>query len=423
MNKKSKQIAVIGLGYVGLPLAIEFGKHYKTLGFDVSERRIEEIKNGFDRTNELTALEIKKSKKITFTNDENELKSANIYIIAVPTPINKNKNPDLRPLKKATKLVGKYLKSGDIVIYESTVYPGVTEEICVPILAQSSSLEFNNDFFVGYSPERVNPGDKKHRLSDITKVTSGSNKKTAKEIDDLYSKIIKAGTFLASSIKVAEAAKVIENTQRDLNIGLINELSIIFNILEIDTSEVLKAAATKWNFLEFKPGLVGGHCIGVDPYYLTYKSQLSGYNPEVILAGRRLNDSMPKYIASQLVKKMLAKKIHVNKSNVLVVGITFKENCNDIRNTKVIDLIKELSDYKINVDCFDPLADHDQVQEQYGIKLLDNINKDFYDGVILAVAHNNFDFPKFRPSEYTKKNHVIYDLKSILPANESDLRL
>tara|TARA_B100000965_G_C19586744_1_gene756100 strand:+ start:59 stop:1330 length:1272 start_codon:yes stop_codon:yes gene_type:complete len=423
MKKKSKHIAVIGLGYVGLPLAVEFGKYYQTLGFDIDEKRIEEIKTGLDRTKELSFKELKKPNKISFTCDANELKNANIYIVTVPTPINKNKSPDLRPLKKASKLVGKHIKLGDIVIYESTVYPGATEEICVPILEKNSNLKFNSDFFVGYSPERINPGDKKHKLRDIIKVTSGSNKKTAQEINNLYSKIIKAGTFLASSIKVAEAAKVIENTQRDLNIGLINELSIIFNILGIDTNEVLKAAATKWNFLKFKPGLVGGHCIGVDPYYLTYKAQSEGYNPEVILAGRRLNDSMPKYIASQLVKQMLIKKIPINQSKILVIGFTFKENCNDIRNTKVVDLIKELNDYDINVDCFDPLADHDEVKQKYGIKLLDKLNKDSYDGIILAVSHRSFTFPKFRPSDYGKKNHVIYDLKNIIPANNSDLRL
>ncbi len=421
---KDKHIAIIGLGYVGLPLAVEFGKKYKTTGYDLNEKRIDELKKGIDITLEINEKDLLKKTNLIFTSDSNNLKDVDIFIITVPTPINKNKDPDLSPLKSASLLVSSYLKSGDIVIYESTVFPGATEEVCVPILEENSKLKFNKDFFVGYSPERINPGDKEHTLTKILKVTSGSNPEIAEEIDLLYRSIIEAGTFKASSIKVAEAAKVIENTQRDVNIGLINELAIIFDKFNIDTQEVLDAAGTKWNFLPFRPGLVGGHCIGVDPYYLTYKAQSVGYKPEIILAGRRLNDEMGAYVSSQLIKAMLKKQIQIENSNVLILGITFKENCPDLRNTKVIDIYKELVEYKVNVDFYDPWVDAEDAENIYGVKIQDELQEAKYDAVIFAVAHDEFkklgiDGVK----KYCKEKSVLYDLKYVLSKNESDIRL
>ena len=409
---KDKHIAIIGLGYVGLPLAVEFGKKYKTTGYDLNEKRIDELKKGIDITLEINEKDLLKKTNLIFTSDSNNLKDVDIFIITVPTPINKNKDPDLSPLKSASLLVSSYLKSGDIVIYESTVFPGATEEVCVPILEENSKLKFNKDFFVGYSPERINPGDKEHTLTKILKVTSGSNPEIAEEIDLLYRSIIEAGTFKASSIKVAEAAKVIENTQRDVNIGLINELAIIFDKFNIDTQEVLDAAGTKWNFLPFRPGLVGGHCIGVDPYYLTYKAQSVGYKPEIILAGRRLNDEMGAYVSSQLIKAMLKKQIQIENSNVLILGITFKENCPD------------LIEYKVNVDFYDPWVDAEDAENIYGVKIQDELQEAKYDAVIFAVAHDEFkklgiDGVK----KYCKEKSVLYDLKYVLPKNESDIRL
>jgi UDP-N-acetyl-D-galactosamine dehydrogenase len=421
---KNFNIVVIGLGYVGLPLAVEFGKQYKTIGFDINNKRLDELSRGHDSTKELDAMELSEAKYLTYTNSVDDLQACNIFIVTVPTPINKHKQPDLTPLHNASEIVGNALNAGDIVIYESTVYPGATEEDCVPVLERSSGLKFNQDFFCGYSPERINPGDKKHRLTSIVKVTSGSTSEIAETVDELYRSIIPAGTFKASSIKVAEASKVIENTQRDVNIGLVNELALIFNKLQIDTEEVLKAAETKWNFLPFRPGLVGGHCIGVDPYYLTHKAQSVGYHPEIILSGRRLNDGMGVYAASQLVKEMLKKRIHVKGSRVLVLGLSFKENCPDLRNTKVIDLIKELEEYGVLVDCTDPWVDIADAKQQYGIQLTNEPSVSGYDGVIIAVAHDEF----FKMGVETirtfcKSTSVIYDLKNMLPLGEADLRL
>ena len=420
----SDTIAVIGLGYVGLPLAVEFGMKFDTIGFDINQPRIEELEKGFDRTLELTTEKLTSSKRISFTSDMAELKEANIYIVTVPTPIDKNKRPDLTPLYKASETVGKVLSEGDIVIYESTVFPGCTEEECVPVLEKFSGLTFNKNFFCGYSPERINPGDKKHTVTEIVKVTAGSTPEIGKRVDDLYKTIINAGTHLASSIKVAEAAKVIENSQRDLNIAFVNELSKIFGKLGIDTTEVLEAAGTKWNFLPFRPGLVGGHCIGVDPYYLTHKAQEIGYNPEIILAGRRLNDDMGKFVANDVVKLMIKKEHKIAGSNVLIMGITFKENCPDIRNSRVIDVIEELNDYGVNVSVYDPWADAAEVKKEYDIDLIERPNgseKAEYDAVILAVAHEKFreiDFTRF-----SKNNVVIYDIKSFLDLDIIDKRL
>lgn len=420
----SDTIAVIGLGYVGLPLATEFGMKFDTIGFDISQHRIDELKRGYDRTLELTSEKLKSAKNISFTTSLDELKKANIYIVTVPTPIDKNKRPDLTPLYKASETVGKVLSEGDIVIYESTVFPGCTEEQCVPVLEKFSGLKYNETFFCGYSPERINPGDKKHTVTEIKKVTSGSTPEIGQRVDTLYKSIINAGTHLASSITVAEAAKVIENSQRDLNIAFVNELAKIFAQLGIDTTEVLEAAGTKWNFLPFRPGLVGGHCIGVDPYYLTHKAQEIGYNPEIILAGRRLNDNMGQYVANEVVKLMIKKEHKVAGANVLVMGITFKENCPDIRNSRVIDVIDELKDYGINVSVYDPWADADEVKHEYDIELVERpkeAQKAVYDAVILAVAHDKFkeiDFAKF-----SKNNVVIYDIKSFLDKSIIDKRL
>ncbi|WP_429128123.1 Vi polysaccharide biosynthesis UDP-N-acetylglucosamine C-6 dehydrogenase TviB [Aeromonas veronii] len=421
---QNTQIAIIGLGYVGLPLAVEFGKKYPVLGFDINAARLAELSKGHDSTLEVDDRDLAEAKHLTYSSSLDDLKPCNVFIVTVPTPINEHKQPDLTPLIKASETIGKVLKQGDIVIYESTVYPGATEEDCVPVLERVSGLTFNKDFFCGYSPERINPGDKEHRVTTILKVTSGSTPEVAETIDQLYRSIITAGTHKASSIKVAEAAKVIENTQRDVNIGLINELSLIFNKLGIDTEEVLKAAGTKWNFLPFRPGLVGGHCIGVDPYYLTHKAQSIGYHPEIILAGRRLNDGMGAYVASQLVKAMLNKRIHVKGSRVLVLGLTFKENCPDLRNTKVVDIIAELQDYGVSVDCYDPWINATEAQHEYGITPVSEPDVGDYDGIVLAVAHKEFaamGVEKIRA--LGKSNHVLYDLKYVLPASAADLRL
>jgi UDP-N-acetyl-D-galactosamine dehydrogenase len=418
---ESIHIAVIGLGYVGLPLAVEFGKKITTLGFDLKKNRIEELRSGVDSTMEVDAHELREAALLTFSDNVEHLKECNHYIIAVPTPIDQSKRPDLSPLKSASEIVGKYLVEGDIVIYESTVYPGATEEVCVPILEEASGLTFNRNFFCGYSPERINPGDKEHRLTDIVKVTSGSTPEIAERVDNLYKSIISAGTFPASSIKVAEAAKVIENTQRDVNIALINELSLIFHKLDINTSEVLRAAGTKWNFMPFTPGLVGGHCIGVDPYYLTHKAQEVGYHPNMILAGRRLNDNMGKYIASRVIKLMLQKHIEVSRAKILVMGLTFKENCPDLRNTKVVDIIAEFHDYGIDVDIYDPWVNSKEAEQEYGINLKTSLDNASYDALVLAVAHNQFKemkVPDFR--KLLKQQSVIFDVKNMLPSDEVD---
>ena len=415
-----KNISIIGLGYVGLPLAVEFSKKFNVIGFDINQIRISELQSGIDRTLEVPNDELKEARNLLYTSKIEDLRNADIHIITVPTPINIAKSPDLNPLKSATKLVGSILKKGDIVIYESTVFPGCTEEECVPILEAESGLVFNESFFCGYSPERINPGDKKHRLPAIKKVTSGSTPEIAKKIDNLYKSIITAGTHLASSIKVAEAAKVIENSQRDLNIAFVNELSLIFEKIDIDTDEVLEAAATKWNFLPFKPGLVGGHCIGVDPYYLTYKAESMGYYPEVILAGRRINDGMGVFIANQVVKMMLRKGIPVKGSKCLVMGVTFKENCPDIRNSKVIDVIQELKSFGLQVDIFDPHADPEEVKEEYDIELITNVAKK-YEAAVLAVSHH--DFKTFPLHKYLLEPSVLYDVKGLLDKSKVDGRL
>jgi UDP-N-acetyl-D-galactosamine dehydrogenase len=423
-SNKNFKICIIGLGYVGLPLAVEFGKKYETLGFDINQSRVDELNRGIDNTFEVESDQLKQSKQLTFSNQSTSIVGYDFYIVTVPTPINKHNQPDLNPLKKASELLGNVITKDSIVIYESTVYPGATEEVCVPILEQHSQMKVNEDFYVGYSPERINPGDKSHRLPSILKVTSGSTPETAEKVDKLYQSIITAGTFKASSIKVAEAAKVIENTQRDVNIALINELSIIFNRLDIDTLEILEAAGTKWNFLPFRPGLVGGHCIGVDPYYLTHKAQSVGYHPEMILAGRRLNDSMGKYVVSQLVKGMLRKRIQVEQAKVLIMGLTFKENCPDLRNTKVIDIVHELNEYHINVDIVDPLCCKEAALKEYGIALIDEPKKNQYDAIILAVAHDEFKLlTEQKIKSYGKKDHVLYDLKYILNKDTVDMRL
>jgi UDP-N-acetyl-D-glucosamine/UDP-N-acetyl-D-galactosamine dehydrogenase len=422
MNLINNKIAIIGLGYVGLPLAVEFSKKYQVIGFDINEARVNELRTGTDRTLEVSDDELAES-DLVFSHTVESLKSANIYIVTVPTPINEHKQPDLTPLIKASEMLGKVIGKGDIIIYESTVYPGATEEDCIPMVEKTSGLKFNKDFFAGYSPERINPGDKEHRVTNILKVTSGSTPEIAETVDQLYKSIIIAGTHKASSIKVAEAAKVIENTQRDVNIALINELSIIFNKLDIDTLEVLEAAGTKWNFLPFRPGLVGGHCIGVDPYYLTHKAQTVGYNPEMILAGRRLNDGMGAYVVSQLVKRMLKNKIQVEGANVLVMGLTFKENCPDLRNTKVTDIISELKEYNIKVDITDPWCSNEQAHHEYDLSLEEGtVNK--YDAIILAVAHDQFkEMGVDNIRKLGKKNHVLYDLKYLLPKETVDMRL
>jgi len=421
---KNIKIAIIGLGYVGLPLAIEFGKVYKTIGFDIKEDRIKELLAGKDSTLEVTSEELKESKMLTFTKDLSDIQSCNIYIITVPTPIDKFKKPDLFPLESASETVGNLLKKDDIVIYESTVFPGATEEICVPILEEQSGLSYNKDFYCGYSPERINPGDKEHRITMIKKVTSGSTEEIADKVDALYQSIIVAGTYKAESIKVAEAAKVIENTQRDVNIALINELSVIFNKLGINTESVLKAAGTKWNFLPFQPGLVGGHCIGVDPYYLTHKAISVGYQPEIILSGRRINDGMGNHIADEVAKLMTKKNIHLVDANVLIMGLAFKENTPDLRNTGVINLFETLKSYNCNVDIYDPWVDKDEALFEFGIKPIKKPMEGKYDAVLLAVAHDDFkELSSEQIKAFCKSNHILFDVKYLLNANEVDGRL
>lgn len=421
---ENETIAIVGLGYVGLPLAVEFGKNFSTKGFDVNTIRIDELKRSVDSTEELSSTEISEALHLEFTSNMQDLESCKYKIIAVPTPIDTYKTPDLMPLKTVSSQLAKFIRRGDVIIYESTVFPGATEEICVPILEQVSGLIFNKDFFVGYSPERVNPGDQALKLRDIKKLTSGSTDKIASEVNDLYSCIITAGTHKCSSIKVAEAAKIIENTQRDVNIALVNELSIIFSRLDLDTDEVLKAAATKWNFLHFRPGLVGGHCIGVDPFYLTYKAQQVGYHPELILAGRRLNDAMAEYSANKLVKKIFESGFNINNANVLIMGFTFKENCKDIRNTKVADLINELKSFGINVEVSDPLANPKEVEQEYSISLIENLEKKRYQAIVLAVPHNDYiNMGENKIRQFGVTNHVFFDLKSVFENKDNALRL
>lgn len=424
MDLQKLKLAIVGLGYVGLPLAVEFGRKRAVVGFDINQRRIDQLRAGNDRTLEITSEELASAQRLTYTTQTKDLRACNCYIVTVPTPIDDYKRPDLTPLIKASETVGRVLKKGDIVIYESTVYPGCTEEDCVPVLEKHSGLMFNKDFFCGYSPERINPGDKEHRLNTIKKVTSGSTPEIADLVDALYNQIIIVGTHKAESIKVAEAAKVIENTQRDLNIALINELAIIFNKMGIDTEAVLNAAGSKWNFLPFRPGLVGGHCIGVDPYYLTHKAQAIGYHPEIILAGRRLNDSMGAYVVAQLVKAMTKKRIQVDGARVLVMGLAFKENCPDLRNTRVVDIVQELKDYNCEVDVYDPWVSLHEADAEYGIRPLPQLEIGLYDAVILAVAHMQFkDMGADAIRSLGKSNAVLYDLKYVLPSQISDLRL
>ena len=421
---KTKKIALIGLGYVGLPLAVEFGKKFKVVGFDISKDRIDLLNKNEDPNLEISKKEFLDSVHLSFSNIVDDIKDCNIYIITVPTPIDSHKRPDLTALEISSETVGSVLKKNDIVIYESTVYPGATEEFCVPILEKKSGLKFNTDFYCGYSPERINPGDKKHKLIDIKKVTAGSTAEIALEIDELYNEIIVAGTYKAESIKVAEAAKVIENTQRDLNIALINELALIFKKMNIDTEAVLKAAGTKWNFLPFRPGLVGGHCIGVDPYYLTHKANEVGYYPEMILAGRRLNDNMGSYVANEVSKLMTKKRIQIAEANILIMGLTFKEDCPDHRNTRVVDLVKEFKSFSCNVDVYDPWVNKNQVNKEYKIKPIDEPIKGKYDAIVIAVAHNEFkSLTESQIRAYGKDNHILYDIKYLLKKNESEGRL
>ena len=424
LTLENAKVAIIGLGYVGLPLAVEFGKHREVIGFDINQKRVAELENGHDFTLEVDSEVLKSATHLTYTCDVKALEASNVYIVTVPTPIDDNNAPDLTPLRKASAMLATVIKAGDIVIYESTVYPGATEEVCIPVIEKGSGLTFNVDFYAGYSPERINPGDKVNTLTKIMKITSGSTPQVAEFVDALYRSIITAGTYLASSIKVAEAAKVIENTQRDLNIAIINEFAKIFNILGIDTEEVLKAAGTKWNFLPFKPGLVGGHCISVDPYYLTYKAKEVGYQPEVILAGRRINDGMGQYTATQLVKAVSRKKIHIDEAKVLILGFTFKGDCPDVRNTKIIDMVKELESFNMRVDVYDPWADADEVVHEYGLKLEKELIEGHYDAIVLAVDHSDFKaWGEKQIRSYGKQNHVLYDVKHVLALNESDLRL
>ncbi len=421
---KQSKIAIIGLGYVGLPLAIEFGKQYPTLGFDVNKQRINELNRGIDRTLEVESADFQQARQLTFSSTPDDLKACNCFIVTVPTPVDKHRRPDLSPLLAASRTVGNAIKKGDTVIFESTVYPGATEEACIPVIEAISGLVFNSDFYAGYSPERINPGDKEHRVTTIMKVTSGSTEETAEYVDALYRSIISAGTHKASSIKVAEAAKVIENTQRDLNIALINELAVIFNKLGIDTMEVLEAAGTKWNFLPFRPGLVGGHCISVDPYYLTYKAQEIGYNPEIILAGRRINDSMGAYIAERVVKALTKKRIHVVGARILVMGLAFKENCPDLRNTRVIDVIKEFESYHANVEVYDPWVSPDEALNEYGVELIKEPRPDRYDATIIAVGHNQFKALGAEGiRQLGKPGAILFDVKHILPKDQVDERL
>ncbi|MAV94402.1 nucleotide sugar dehydrogenase [Pseudomonadota bacterium] len=424
LKSKEKVIGIVGLGYVGLPLAVEFGKKRSVIGFDININRINELHKSIDRTLEVSTKELKESKNLTFSNNTDDLKKCEIYIVTVPTPIDSGCKPDLDPLIKASEMLGSLLKQGDVIIYESTVFPGATEEICVKYLEKKSNLKFNVDFFVGYSPERINPGDKTHRLPLIKKITSGSTPAIAAEVDALYGDIIQAGTYMAESIKVAEAAKVIENTQRDLNIALINELAFIFDKMEIDTQQVLNAAGTKWNFLNFQPGLVGGHCIGVDPYYLTFKAESLGYTPEIILAGRRINNSVGEFVIQKLLKEMIAKKISISKARVLILGLTFKENCPDLRNTKVIDLINELKNVHISPEVYDPWVEKEVAMNELNIDVKDSLNDSKYDAVIFAVGHDQFkSMTKDDIFTLVHSNHVIFDIKSIFPRSFGALRL
>lgn len=418
MNKKKHKICIIGLGYVGLPLAVAFSKYYQTIGFDISRERVNSLRNGIDKTLEIDKVTLEKATDLLVTYEEDKIADSNVYIVTVPTPVDQYNNPNLAPVENATRLLAKYLKSGDIVIYESTVYPGVTEEICVPLLEKVSGLKYNVEFSCGYSPERINPGDKHHTLTKIKKITSGSNSETSLIVDELYKTIIEAGTFAATSIKVAEAAKVIENAQRDINIAFVNELAKIFNLLNIDTAEVLEAASTKWNFLNFKPGLVGGHCIGVDPFYLAHKAKEIGYHPEIILAGRRLNDSMGSYVAGQFIKLLIRNDVKIKNAKVLVLGITFKENCPDIRNSRVIDILNELKSYEVQVDVYDTWADKEEVKHEYNINMIDHIdNMDMYEGVLVAVGHDQFKELELNSSL------ICYDVKGILQKTKVNGRL
>ncbi|CAA0150290.1 Vi polysaccharide biosynthesis UDP-N-acetylglucosamine C-6 dehydrogenase TviB [Acinetobacter baumannii] len=418
------KIAIIGLGYVGLPLAVEFGKKVPVVGFDIYQKRIDELKSGQDHTLEVSPEELKKAEFLTYSSDLEDLNSANFYIVTVPTPIDDFKQPDLTPLIKSSMTIGKVLKKGDVVVYESTVYPGATEEVCIPVLEKESGLKFNIDFFVGYSPERINPGDKNRHVTNILKITSGSTPEIADYVDQVYNLIIKAGTYQAPNIKVAEAAKVIENTQRDVNIALINELALIFNKMGIDTEDVLKAAGTKWNFLPFRPGLVGGHCIGVDPYYLTHKAQSIGLHPEIILAARRLNDRMGEYVATQLIKEMVKQRIQVVDSKILVMGLSFKENCPDIRNTKIVDMVNALKEYDLDIDIYDPWVDKHEAEHEYGLVPIQTLIASSYDAIVIAVAHDQFKTMSIQELHALgKEKHVLYDLKYILDKNFSDIRL
>lgn len=424
MTMSNLKIAIIGLGYVGLPLAVEFGKQVPVVGFDIYQKRIDELKSGQDHTLEVSSEELAQAQHLTYSSNLQDLKECNFFIVTVPTPIDDYKQPDLTPLVKASESIAQVLKKGDVVVYESTVYPGATEEVCIPVLEEKSGLKFNVDFFAGYSPERINPGDKQHRVTNILKVTSGSTAEIAEYVDQVYNLIIEAGTYKASSIKVAEAAKVIENTQRDVNIALINELALIFNKLGIDTEEVLKAAGTKWNFLPFRPGLVGGHCIGVDPYYLTHKAQSIGLHPEIILAARRLNDRMGEYVATQLIKEMVKKRIQVVGSKILVMGLSFKENCPDIRNTKIIDMVQALKEYDLDIDIYDPWVDKAEAQTEYGLEPIGLPQQGQYDAIVIAVSHEQFKSMTRQDFDaLAKEKYVLYDLKYVLEQNESDLRL
>jgi UDP-N-acetyl-D-galactosamine dehydrogenase len=421
---KDLKIAIVGLGYVGLPLAVEFGRLFPTVGFDINAKRVAELSAGRDSSLELESDELREAHLLTFSADAAILADCSVYIVTVPTPIDRYKRPDLAPLVSASKTIGEVLRDGNVVIYESTVYPGCTEEICIPVLEQASGLRYNQEFFVGYSPERVNPGDKQRRVANVVKVTSGSTPEVAAFVDALYRKIIQAGTHPTSSIRAAEASKVIENTQRDLNIALVNELALIFNRLGLDTEEVLNAAASKWNFLPFRPGLVGGHCIGVDPYYLTHKAQEIGYHPEVILAGRRINDSMGAYVAERVVKLMTKRRIHVVDANVLVMGLAFKENCPDLRNTRVVDLIEEFKGYNANVEVYDPWVDREEALAEYGLELIAEPLSGKYDAIIIAVAHRQFrEMGSERIRSLGRKQSVVFDVKYIFPAEQVDDRL
>jgi UDP-N-acetyl-D-galactosamine dehydrogenase len=423
-NLRNLKVGIVGLGYVGLPLAVEFGKRFQTVGFDIKPDRVDELRRGVDSTLEVDSKELAEATRLSYTTNLADLEPCRVYIVTVPTPIDEYKRPDLTPLEKSSESLGKVLKKGDVVVYESTVYPGCTEEVCVPILERVSGLKFNKDFFAGYSPERINPGDKEHRVTTIRKVTSGSTPEVAEFVDSLYRSIVKVGTHKASSIKVAEAAKVIENTQRDVNIALINELALIFNRLGIDTEEVLLAAGSKWNFLPFRPGLVGGHCIGVDPYYLTHKAQSIGYHPEMILAGRRINDNMGIYVAAKVTQLMITRRIQVRDARILVMGLTFKENCPDVRNTKIVDVVRELQKYGAKVEVYDPWADADEAEHEYGLRPIRKLRTGTYDAIVMGVAHQEFRQMGVRKiRELGRKNHVLYDIKYVFKAAEVDGRL